>query len=79
MASMDLAILDGRPATWTAAFLCGLALASFFVFFRTINNRLAAHAYNDQELIAVLRQWSIWHHARTVMVILAFGVLAIGR
>lgn len=78
LSSIALAILDGRPSTWTAACLCGCALASFFVFFRTTNKRLAAHEYSDQELLTVLRKWSIWHHARTILVIFAFASLAYG-
>jgi len=79
MSSIVLAIVDGRTATWVTAWLCGLALASFFLFFRTTNNRLAAHAYSDQDLPKVLWKWSMWHHARTTLVTLAFAVLAFGH
>lgn len=78
VSSIALAIFDGRPSTWITASLCSLALASFFLFFRTTNKRLAAHDYSDQELSITLRKWSNWHHARTILMILAFASLAYG-
>ena len=78
LSSIALAILDGRPSTWTTACLCSFALASFFLFFRATNKRLAAHDYSDQELPTVLRNWSTWHHARTILLILAFASLTYG-
>ncbi len=79
LSSIVLAVMDGRAATWTAACFCGMALASFFVFFRATNRKLTAHTYNAGELASVLRVWAIWHHVRTGLVGAAFAALAFGH
>ncbi|WP_342077111.1 DUF1772 domain-containing protein [Yoonia sp. SS1-5] len=76
VASIVHAVTDGDIGSWIAASLCCLTFASFFVFFRAVNNKLSAHAYNEADLPKVLERWAIWHHARTFMMLAAFAALS---
>ena len=76
LAALGHAVTSGGSGSWIAASLCCLNLASFFVFFRGVNNKLAAHAYNESDLSKVLGKWAIWHYARTFLMLTAFAILS---
>jgi len=76
LAAVVHAATSGGTGSWIAASLCCLTLASFFVFFRSVNSQLSAHAYNEADLSAVLGKWAMWHHARTFLMLSAFAILS---
>lgn len=76
IASIVHAVTNGGRGSWIAASLCCLTLASFFIFFRAVNNKLSAHAYNEADLSKILEEWAIWHHARTSLMLAAFAALS---
>lgn len=76
IASIVHAVTNGDSGPWIAASLCCLTLASFFVFFRAVNNKLSAHVYKEADLSKVLGKWAIWHHARTFLMLAAFVSLS---
>ena len=76
IASIVHAVTNWASGSWIAASLCCLTLASFFIFFRAVNNKLSANTYNEVDLSKVLGKWAIWHHARTVLMLAAFVALS---
>ena len=76
LAALGHAVTHGDSGAWIAASLCFMTLASFFVFFRAVNNKLSAHAYNQADLSEVLGKWAIWHHARTFLMLAASAILS---
>lgn len=53
------------------------ALAVFFLYFRAANSKLSTHAYDGPGLSAALKEWAIWHHMRTGLVLAGFIGLAL--
>lgn len=63
----------------TSAVLSLAALAIFFIYFRSANNKFAAHDIADEELSAELQRWSNWHWVRTVLVVIALAASIYGH
>lgn len=82
-ASVVLALLaaagslwEGHPGRWLAclaAVLMVVAVASFFVYFEQANASFAAGTIPVDAVPAELARWAAWHHARTVISLLAFA------
>lgn len=62
-----------------AGIMCLIALGIFFIYFRAANNRFATHDMPDAALAGELEKWSIWHWARTLLIITAFGISIFGH
>lgn len=60
-----------------AAGLCIAALMTYPVYFRSANQRFADRSISNDALGSELARWAMVHWARTIMVVTAFGCLAL--
>ena len=71
------AIAPADPFLLVSATCLLAALAVFFMYFKSANERLSAHEYDQAGLSGALREWAIWHHLRTGFVLAGFASLAL--
>jgi len=79
--AVAVAIISGAPnVAWlVTAGLCVAALAIFFIYFRSANNRFATHDMPNAELAGELAKWAAWHWLRTLIIIAALGSSILGH
>lgn len=75
---------QGHPGRWWLGVALVLMLgiiATFFVYFEAANTRFATAAIPPDAVPAELARWAAWHHARTVVSVVAFAaaLLAVRR
>lgn len=77
-AGVSTAIGSQSPAlALVAAGLCIAALMTYPVYFKSANQRFADRAISNEALGPELARWAMVHWARTIMVVIAFGCLAL--
>lgn len=69
--------LAGHPGRWlstAAALLTWSMLAVYLVYFRGVNESFRTREVAPSALAGVLARWAAWHHARSFICVLAFGL-----
>lgn len=84
LAAALAAVGAGLPGRWAASASAALMLgcvAVFFAWFEQANASFSAASVPAGELPKALARWAAWHHARTLVALLALALmlLAVGR
>jgi uncharacterized membrane protein len=72
-AAAMLAAQESRWLTFVAMVITHLAVASYFVYFEAANASFSAATIAPEAVPAELVRWATWHHARTLLSLVAFA------